>query len=172
MRKGIAGFALLFVFFILQSTIASHISINNIAPNLILILVASFGFMFGEQEGMVIGFFGGLLLDVFFGTVIGVYALFYLFIGYLNGKFCRLFYPEEFLLPGTLIMMSDFLLGLMNYVFLFLLRGRIAFPFYLLHIIVPEVIYTLVVSIAFYPLLLWIAKRIEKKNNRSKRKFV
>ena len=47
----------------------------NISPNLLIIAVSSFGFMRGRKEGMWVGFFCGLLIDIFFGNLIGIYAL-------------------------------------------------------------------------------------------------
>lgn len=54
--------------FILQCSVFSHIAFAGIIPNMMIILTASFGFMRGEKEGLVIGFFCGLLNDIFFGS--------------------------------------------------------------------------------------------------------
>ena len=91
------------------------------------ILTASFGFMRGEKEGLIIGFFCGLLSDVFFWKLFGVYALILMYIGYLNGKFSRIFYPEDIKLPMALIVVSDLSYGIVCYVLMFLLRGRFSF---------------------------------------------
>ena len=85
--------------FILQCSVFNSISFAGIIPNLMIILTSSFGFMRGEKEGLWIGFFCGLLCDIFFGSFLGFYALILMYIGYLNGKFCRIFYPEDIKLP-------------------------------------------------------------------------
>ena len=91
-RRKIVLFLLLLVCFIVQGTFLKVIAIGSISPNLILIFVVSFGFMRGKKEGIFVGFFAGLLLDIMFGTVIGFYALIYMYIGYLNGFFKRIFF--------------------------------------------------------------------------------
>ena len=47
-----------------------------------------------EKQEMWIGFFSGLLIDIQFGTVLGLYALIYLMIGYVNGLFSETYFDE------------------------------------------------------------------------------
>lgn len=95
MRRKIAVFFIIVVCFLLQSTLFQTLSFASISPNLLIVVVSSFGFMRGRKEGMWIGFFSGLLLDIFFGSVIGFYALIYMYIGYINGFFRKIFFPDE-----------------------------------------------------------------------------
>lgn len=163
---------LILVCFILQTTLFRGLSFAGIAPNLMIILTSSFGFIRGENEGMVVGFFAGLLSDIFFGDILGFYALIYMYIGYVNGKFSRIFYPEDIKLPLGLIVISDLSYGLIIYILLFLLRGRFDFFYYLKSIILPEVIYTIIITIVLYPIILLINERMESKEKRSAKKFV
>lgn len=101
-RKITVGF-LIWICFLLQSTVFQGIAFNGIVPNLLIVLTASFGFMRGEKEGLLIGFFCGLLCDIYFGDVIGFYSLVMMYIGFLNGKFSSGFYPEDIKLPLALI---------------------------------------------------------------------
>lgn len=61
--------------FVLQCSVFDSLSFAGIIPNLMIVLTSSFGFMRGEREGLVIGFFCGLLSDIFFGGFLGFYAL-------------------------------------------------------------------------------------------------
>ena len=126
----------------------------------------------GGEDRALIGFFCGLLVDIFFASVIGFYALLYMYIGYMNGKFAAIFYPQDIKLPVALILCSDFLYGIGCYVILFLLRGRFEFTYYLLHIILPEIVYTIAVTLLLYPLILWINTGLERSELRSGKKFV
>ena len=172
MKRGIIAAFLIIGCFILQSTVFRALDIGGIAPNLLIILTSSFGFMRGEKTGMIIGFFCGLLADIFSGDVLGLYALMLMYIGYLNGKFSRIFYPEDIKLPATLIILSDFMFGFACYVLMFLLRGRLQFGYYFMNIILPEIVYTVVLTIILYPLILLIDRRLTKGERRSARKFV
>ena len=170
-RRKIVLFLLLLVCFIVQGTFLKVIAIGSISPNLILIFVVSFGFMRGKKEGLFVGFFAGLLLDIMFGTVIGFYALIYMYIGYLNGFFKRIFFPDEVKLPLALIALSDFFCNMIIFFTLFWFRGRFSFGYYLLHAILPELVYTMVVSILLYFILLKINEKLEDIERRSAAKF-
>ena len=119
MKRVIVTAFFIFICFLLQCTVFRALAFGGIVPNLLIVLTASFGFMRGEKTGLLIGFFSGLLVDIFFGSVIGFYALLYMYIGYANGKFSAIFYPEDIKLPITLILCSDFAYGIICYMILF-----------------------------------------------------
>lgn len=158
--------------FILQCSVFDALAFAGIIPNLMIILTSSFGFMRGEKEGLIIGFFCGLLSDVFFGNFLGFYALVLMYIGYLNGKFSRIFYPEDIKLPIALIITSDLSYGIICYVLLFMLRGRFEFGYYFTRIILPEALYTTVVTMFLYPIILKVNEKLEAREKRRAQKFV
>lgn len=172
MRRFFTSAALIILCFILQSTIFKELEFGGIVPNLMIILTSSYGFMRGEKAGLLVGFFCGFLADIFFGGLLGLYAMIYMYIGYLNGKFNKIFYPEDIKLPLVLIIVSDFLYGMTCYLTLFLLRGRFHLSYYFSNIILPEMVYTILVTLLLYPVILWINKILEGKEQRSARKFV
>ena len=172
MRRLLVTAFFIFICFLLQCTVFRALAFGGIVPNLLIVLTASFGFMRGEKTGLLIGFFSGLLIDIFFGSVIGFYALLYMYIGYANGKFSAIFYPEDIKLPITLILCRDFFYGFICYVILFLLRGKFDFTYYLVHIILPEMVYTVVVTLFLYPVILWVNKGLESREKRGEKKFV
>ena len=152
---------LIILCFVLQSTVFRSLAFAGIVPNLLVILTASFGFMRGENEGLLIGFFSGLLCDIFFGDVLGFYALILMFIGFLNGKFNRIFYPEDIKLPLGLIIVSDISYSMTCYILLFLMQGKFNFPFYLVNVIIPEAVYTILVTCILYPIILKLNEWLE-----------
>jgi len=157
---------LIIICFLLQSTVFRSLSFAGIVPNLLIILTSSFGFMRGENEGLAIGFFSGLLCDIFFGDVLGFYALIMMYIGFLNGKFNRVFYPEDIKLPLVLIIISDLSYSMTCYVLLFLLQGKFNFIFYFTNVILPEAVYTILITCILYPVVLWINDRLEIREQR------
>lgn len=167
MKKNSILFLFIFLCFLLQTTVFKNITFNGIGPNLLIIAVASFGFMYGKKTGLVFGFMAGLLIDLFFGYFFGFYALLYMLIGYWNGMFKRVFYPEDIKLPILLILISDFILEFITYLFSFLLRGKIEFGYYLLNVFLPAILYTMVIAFILYPIILVINRRFEKSRKRS-----
>lgn len=172
MRRFIVTAFMIVICFLLQTTVFKGLDFGGIVPNLLIVLTASFGFMRGERTGLLIGFFCGFLADIFFGNVLGLNAMIYMYIGYTNGKFSRIFFPEDIKLPLFLILVSDFAYGILYYVTLFLMRGRFHIGYYFIHIILPEAVYTALVTLLLYPLILQINKKLEDAEKRSARKFV
>lgn len=172
MKRNLIGLVFVFLLFLLQSTVFQYLSFAGIVPNLLMIFTSASGFMKGERSGLVFGFICGLLCDVFFAGVLGVYALVYMYIGFVNGKFARIIYPDDIKLPLVLITVSDLVYGMFCYICMFLLRGRFHFSFYLLHVIIPEAVYTLLIALLLYPLLLWVHNRLERKEKGSVRDLV
>ena len=164
-KKIIIGVISVLLIFLLQSSVFSRINIGGIVPNLLIIITACWGFMQGSMAGLLVGFACGMLMDVFYGSFMGFYSLVYMYIGYLNGKFDNMFFPDDIKLPFALMTISDLVYGLSCYVFLFLLRGRFNFGYYFGHIIFPEIIMTTIMIIIVYPIMLGIYKRflVEKR---------
>lgn len=158
--------------YLLQCTVFPALEIAGIKPNLMLIVTASFGFMRGPREGMFVGFASGLLIDIQYGDMIGFYALIYLVAGYINGLFEQIYFDEDIKLPLFLIAGSDLVYGLVAYTLTFLLRSDFNFLYYLNRIIIPEAIYTIVITLIIYPLLLFINHKLEAEEKRSASKFV
>lgn len=169
MLRKVLTFILILVCFVLQSTVFRNLSFAGIVPNLLIILTASFGFMRGDNTGILIGFICGFLIDIFYGDVLGFYAMIYMYIGFLNGKFNRIFYPEDIKLPIALIVISDLSYGMLCYILMFLLNGKFHFLFYLKSIILPEVVYTIVVTCLLYPIILFINNILEQREHRRRR---
>lgn len=172
MRRKIVMIVMIIICFILQCSVFPAISIASVKPNLLLILPVAFGLMRGKREGMFMGFFGGLLMDLFFSNVIGFHALVYTYIGYLNGYCYRIFYDDDVKMPILLVTLSDLAYGLAMYGAQFLMRGRIEFFYYFKRIIIPEILFTVLVTMVIYRFLLGINRRLEKAEQRSVGSFV
>jgi len=152
--------------FLIQSAMFHYIALADIMPNLLLILVVATGHMRGRTPGMMLGLASGLLVDLMYASyIIGLYALLHLIIGYLAGMTHRFYSKDDYTLPIGIIAVCDFLYGFFYYVFEFLLRGRLDLLFYLRRIILPEVIYTVAVSVLLYKLLHTINSRLERSQD-------
>ena len=117
MKRQVVVTVIIMICFLLQTTVFKALSFASISPNLLIVAVSSFGFMRGKREGLFIGFFSGLLIDLFFGYVLGFYALLYMYVGYVNGFFRSIFFPEDIKLPMLLISGSDLACNLCIYFF-------------------------------------------------------
>lgn len=161
--KRIITLAILIVLnFVLQSTIFGFHSLGAVTPNLLLILTMSFGLMRGRKEGLLVGVFCGLLADTFFSSVLGPYMLLYMFIGYINGFFHKNYMIEDVLLPLIVIILDDFIFNTIIYIVAFLLKNKTDFSTYLLHVILPEILCTALLTILIYKFYVFINKRLKE----------
>ena len=148
MRRKVTVFIIIVICYLLQTTVFAALSFASIAPNL------------------------RMIPDIFGGNILGFYALVYMYIGYLNGYFRKMFYPEDIKLPMLLIAGSDLGYNLFIYFFLFLFRNRYDFRYYFLNLMLPELVYTMVITIFLYVIILKINQRLEVIEKRSASKFV
>ena len=81
-------------------------------------------------------------------------------------------YSDYIVFPLIVTTFSSLLYGIYNYVFLFLIRNRTDIVYYLLHVIIPEMIYTVILTSVIYQLLAYINYRLEMAERRSATKFV
>lgn len=84
-RKWISTILMIVLYYLLQTTLFKHIKLAGVVPNLLIIITVSCGYMRDSKDGLMTGLLCGLLSDFVFGSVIGLHALIYMFIGYIAG---------------------------------------------------------------------------------------
>ncbi|MDO4345525.1 MAG: rod shape-determining protein MreD [Eubacteriales bacterium] len=158
---------------LLQCSLMPAISIASITPNLMIVFTVSFGLMRGKRSGMILGFICGLLTDLMIpGLFVGLRAFVYMYIGYFCGYCYRIFYDDDIKMPVILTAAGDLVYGIAFYATQFMLRGRIQFFFYLRRVILPEMVYTILMTFVFYRLFLLLNRQLEKMDKRSVGSFV
>ena len=126
MRRKLILAVLILLAFVLQGTVFQTLSIASSVPNLLLILTVSYG------------------------NMIGFYALIYMYIGFGNGFLYKIFFDEDVKVPMVLVAVSDIAYGVIVYGLQFMMRGRLDFLSYLQHIILPEMVYTVLLTAVLY----------------------
>lgn len=152
--------------YLLQSSVFPYFELAGVVPDMLLILVVSTAFFCGQNAGLVTGFFAGLLMDFCMGDIVGLFAAFYMIIGFLNGYAVKIFDREDYLLPLGMIAVSEFVYSLFYYAFQIMLRGKFNFGYYLLHVTLPRIVYTAFVSVFFYKLFLWLHLLVLRLKNK------
>lgn len=167
MRRYLIQLLIIMTCFLLQSSCFRYFALAGIVPNLLLIPTMAFGVMRGRKEGMLVGFVSGLLMDIFYGSVIGPYALLYMYLGYINGFFHRVYYMEDLLLPMIMAGVNDLAYNLIVYIVSYLMRNRLDIGFYFLHVMLPEMVYTMLMTLIIYKPLVKINRWLKQKEEGS-----
>lgn len=166
MKRIFSMIAFVILCFLLQSTVLQSLALADTVPNLMLIIVVAIGYMRGQTEAMYFGLFCGLLVDCSDSNLIGMNALLFMLCGYVTGLGNKIYYREDFIMPICLVAASDFAFNIMFYIFTFLFRRRTDFIFYVRRIMLPELVYTVLLSIIVYKVIHWIIERLEKVEER------
>ena len=166
MKRIIASFLLVILAFIVQTCIFPLLPFLAVYPNLMVILVFSFGFIRGSAWGMGYGLIAGLLMDLSSGGPLGFHTLIFIWMGYVNGICTKYYYEDYITLPLILSVVNGLWYSLYIYVFRFLIRGRLNLPYYFIKIMLPEIIFTAVTTLLVYRLFLSASRRLEDIGKR------
>ncbi len=150
LRNAVIIYFLILAAFIVQCSIFPRIGTITAAPNLLLVLAFMSGYSRGKIPGLLTGLFAGLCFDVFFGEVIGFYALIFLLIGYISGIWNKFFYSDNIHIPLILLCCNEFCYCIITFVFRYVMHGTFDFGTYSLKILLPEFFFTLVAGMILY----------------------
>ena len=143
----------LLVCYVLQSSVWNSLSISQVIPDLVLVVVVAAAYMKGSNAGIVYGFFAGMLLDLTNGTHLGYFALLYLLMGFVAGIPHKFYRKDDNITPLLSTALCVFLSQSVYYVLEYMLRGRYNYGFYLTHIILPKTICTVLIAAVLYKLV-------------------
>ena len=157
--------------YLLQTSVFTRLTLADVVPDVFMILVSSLGYIAGSNFAAVTGFFCGLILDLTFGGLVGVFALMYTVIGFVCGLSNKIYDNEDYTLPLFIIGMSEFTYNILYYLLFYVLKGNLDFAYFSIRYLFPRVIYTILVSVVLYRLLNFnyniFAKIDRHKKNKS-----
>ena len=160
MKRKIVSFILILGCFLFQTSIWGLLPFGQIKPNLLLALTVSFGFMHGKRTGMYMGFVSGLMIDIFYGEFFGFNAMLFMYAGYLCGKLYKVFFDEDIRVPLLLVGAAELGYSIIYYIFILIVRAKYNPLAYFRHIIMPELILTLIVTLVFYRLFYFVNRKL------------
>ncbi len=170
MRRRILLALMLLIAAVAQTTFLRRGGILSATPDLLLCVTVSAAFLYGRKSGALTGFFAGLALDLFYGGILGYYALLHMAAGYICGRFAKIYFEENVLVPMICVLTSDGIIGIVIYITRFFLRGRVHFFGYLIRVILPEAVWTAVFMIIIYRVILAGHKLIDRMERRGRRR--
>ncbi len=150
LRNAIIIYLLIIAAFIVQCSLFPKIGTISASPNLLLILAFMAGYSRGKIPGLLTGLFAGLCFDIFFGEVIGFYALIFLLTGYISGIWNKFFYSDNIHIPLILLCCNEFCYCIIAFFFNYVMNGTFDFGTYFLKMLLPEFFFTLVAGMILY----------------------
>ncbi len=163
MKKCFILFIVIIVNFIIQFTLLQHFKIWGVIPNTALIIVVCFAILQGRKDGAIIGFFLGILQDVFVGNVIGANALSYMLVGYCMGNLEKFIFKDNFLNPVFFTAIATIIYSVLFLFILYMIDYPIHIAMLFQSSLLIEIIYNGVLAIFFYKFVLRLMKYLKTK---------
>ena len=143
---------------VLQTTVFPHLRVFDAVPDLLLVAAVAMAYESGPLSGALFGFAGGLSIDLFLTTPLGLSALAYALTAYGVGVFQGGMIRES----RTIAPVLGGVGGIVGSI-LFVVIGGIAgrgelFALHNIQVIVVAAVYDAVVAYAVFPLVRWAAR--------------
>jgi rod shape-determining protein MreD len=135
--------------FVIQSTLFHFIRIYNVSANLVLIALIILSLQTDEVVGGFLGFFTGMLWDVYYSHNMGIYALILLIIGFVSGKLSDNVYKFDFLTNLYFTIFGTLFFHLAYYLINYFLKLEASAILYMSKFVFLEIILN---SLILYPI--------------------
>ncbi|NLM44471.1 MAG: rod shape-determining protein MreD [Clostridiales bacterium] len=145
---------LIFINFILESTIFQYIRIFGIKPDFTIILITSYSIMRGSGYGTFIGLVSGILQDMFYGQTIGINAFAYMITGYIIGQSKENVFKDSYIPSIVFNVAAIFIYQHLFFLVTYFTKTGISYTHAILNIIFPQSIYNAILGPLAYRLLL------------------
>lgn len=156
LKKTIINIALIIatlIIYYMQSNFFVWFNIAGVMPNLFVILVLFIGLFASRTMGTVYGIAIGLLLDLVFGSKIGVCAGTLGIVGFLAGVFDKNFSKDSRMTIMFMVMGSTIIFETANYILNYIISSTNVEIVNFIIILIIEVIFNLLLTIVLYPLI-------------------
>jgi len=155
MTVGVAAkaFALLFAAALLQVVIVSSLVVGGGAADLLLVVVVALGLARGSIAGAVLGFTGGLVVDLVALDTLGITSLVLTLAGFWAGRYRETTGRDRSLAPLIAVGAITVLAGVFGYGLHYLLGTDVVARHALVTALVPALVLNLVLAMPVYALV-------------------
>ncbi len=156
---------IIFIFSVLQTSFFSHLTFFNAIPNIMIIVVIGASVYEGERTGAVVGIAAGVFIEAQGGIGLPILPLLYFLVGYFCGIISKQFEKDGFLVYLIYMLVGCLVGSVVTLIQTALFASNYNLPQILKNIILPEYIYTFLLSIPCYLLFKLIKKRSNVQNS-------
>jgi rod shape-determining protein MreD len=145
--------AVVFVAGMLQVVIVSSLVVEGGAPDLLLVVVVALGLLRGSVPGAVLGFVGGLVVDVVTLGTLGVTSLVLTLAGFWAGRYGETTGRDRRLAPVIAVGTITVLAGAFGFVLHYLLDEEVVAGHALVTALVPALVLNVVLALPVHALV-------------------
>src|SRR5690606_36540636 len=118
--------------------------------------IVSFGLLGGNPIAPIVGLIGGFVYDMVMGSVLGVYALQYMLIGFIIGSIADKFFIGDIIVPMFFSILAIFFKETIMLIYAFFMRLDVSAYSILIKIMIPKAIYTAILMPFIYQFMQWL----------------
>ncbi len=150
----------------LQATWLASLNLpGNIVPDLILIMVISYGLLRGPDEGLFFGLAAGLFLDLVAGGLIGIQTLSKVTAGFTAGLLEKTIFKDNLLVPVIAALVGTLFFESLNVMMHLSFHGNYNYWLLLISAIFPLAFYNAVFAPFIYHLFLKMERFIAERTD-------
>jgi rod shape-determining protein MreD len=147
----------------IELLLANLLGINTVKPDLILIVVICLSFISGPEEGVMAGFVGGLLKDVFSVHILGINALVKTVIGYVSGSIKEKIFYQHLL---WLVTIATFVFTMINNLLIYFLLSALYPNYDFAYILKGFIFMQALINTIFAPFIFAVIRKLFSYLNR------
>jgi len=159
-NRALPTIAALFVAAVLQAALAPYVSIGQVVPNFLLLVVVTIALVEGPGAGAAVGFSAGLIFDLLGSGPVGPMLLVLTLTGYFTGLMHENMFAEGWLLPLTVLAIATLSAEVAYGLILILLGSGAPFWSTFLTKMLPAAVYNTALALLIYP---WLARFLRKE---------
>ena len=143
---------------LIQTTLLPIFLPGPVRPDLMLMLVVGWGVVHGNRQATLLGFGGGILLDLMSGTPFGLHAITLGAIGFLADSLQTTFFRSNIFIPLATIFVATLMIYIGSAAALQTLGYPVSWAIYIFNIVLP----TAILNTALMPLVYWVLRRLDR----------
>ena len=140
---------------LVQSTVAPHVRLFGVAPDIVLLFTVSWALLQGVREGILVALIGGLVLDALSAGPFGGQTLALLVVGALAGISGANIFRTERLLPYVAIVVATVLYYLVLLVMLATTGRVVAWGAMALRLVLPAIAFNGIAMVIVHNVSRW-----------------
>lgn len=161
MTRNLCWFLVVVATALIQTTWPDALKLQNVVPNLTLIVVVYFAVADGQERAMYTGALGGIYQDVASNDILGHHILCLVIIGYAVGRFATRLVTEHPAVRVGLVFCAGMIEGILYAAILYIQNPNIGFVYTIATSVTPSAFYTALIAPIVFVALQRIFHRTE-----------
>lgn len=143
---------LIFIFYIIKTTVAARIGITAVLPDFIMVIVICYAIWGGKEKGVLMGIAAGIFTDILCGSG-GKFTVVYMLCAAAAGMLGNGLFGKNFITSSVITLLISFVYGIISSLCIYILKIDTSIGTYLLYGVLPFTLYNGICAAVFYPII-------------------